>query len=511
MDPGKDVKKALRDMKKSSHDDPSGGGHVAHDPLRPDPTRGRPHSGGRNPRKPHQLNGNNGEATNGDDMPKNAAAREARRAARQGKGREQGESGAQFTNVTSAEALRNKGISLAFAHAMQTPFAPSTYGIRVPGMSNKNTVPYHTSTEVSITSNGSGLAAIMLLPSLGLFAIDMMGGSIAGIGGYQQFSANSNLWYAVSPNTLAATCSSQTVAAAGYQVMCNLPLMTAQGRCYAVPLPIGDGIPAFNSLMNTAANTGNIVKTICGQASSTLQSQAILSYPDVVKIDMAAVVEQAVQIANIPNTTDFFKMKEVLDNSNSYGPAYSATSAVDDSLVINSSTGVIQSGGSKDSTRADGGSAWVFFFEGLPASSVGCVTIRSIMHIEAVPTLPTTVGGLVPSVQFGSFYTSEETAQRAMHMARSVGVARIDHSSNLDNLHPALPGGGGNPVAPVTSLVTNVGKGLSTLGNLATKAYGLYKNPMIKSGFDALVRWGISQVPKLLAPAARTAAPLLLL
>lgn len=286
----------------------------------------------------------------------------------------------------------------SYAIALTKPLSYRAIGARVPDMFSAPTTTYHARGTITINSNSSGIASVILTANPLAATVDMTGASVGATG---QFMYNSpNVYAAVSQPILASGLSSCRVVGVGFGFKNLLPPTTATGRCIFAAVPQVGDMPGISTLNIPGGVTNN---ALCERLTGTSPglttantalgvSSTILALPDAEECTIQDII--ATQITAFlkpvaPSAFEFHNTNLANAVSSGYTNSTNATYVTGGSVIATADNG--------DITNYRGFECLMLRLEGLPAAVQPVMEIEYCYHLEGSPIPSSSVGAMVPA------------------------------------------------------------------------------------------------------------------
>jgi len=325
----------------------------------------------------------------------------------------------------SAGKVRSRS---AFQKALQDPFDPSVYGVRVPDPFPFPTVTYTTHcTTVLGSASGISYGAAVFLPHPVISCLDITGldnlssSSINAVSstGMSQIGSGiattgKRIYGSTNNAAMRSILSSYRGVSWGIKISNLQPQLSATGRLIIAQLPIGDTVPTLFELANGLSP--DAVTPILGYAPNTLDASTVLNLPTAIEIPVSQLINNTVLVCGMYTSARYWDFKTLLKDQASTGGFL-------DGDAVSYLGGAINDVGWKDNTRMNGGCAIVVYFEGVPLSTANVIQVETIYHIEG-QTVSTTVPGALTAngavAEMGSTQDMEEGMRSVSTMSRVV-------------------------------------------------------------------------------------------
>jgi hypothetical protein len=376
------------------------------------------------------LNGNNGEATNTDDLAgKGKAVNNKKKGTSKPKtsnivylkptkqGKSKNRPQLRVSPLSGLDVLASK-----FSQELRQPFAPSSLGMKVPDQFSFPTTAYHMRSTQLLVTNTTGKACALFCPNPLISCIDLTASAVATTAsivstGLSPVSCTpySCVYGANTPATLSAALASYRVAGWGIKINNVQPQLVATGKLIVSIIPCTDTMPGYNTLGGTRfANQDLPAQLTCGVPASAMRSTAVLNLPCVIEVPVVDLLHGDLEVNGSYVSTDFwdFKFTNVAAQVGN-GVVIGDTLSAD-----NTTTYVTTSMDWKDCTRMIGGCVISVYVDGwtstLPAGS-SLMNIELVYHLEGTTQITTSSGVVpVPSTKMSSIVGSTNTVERAM-------------------------------------------------------------------------------------------------
>jgi len=292
--------------------------------------------------------------------------------------------GLRVTTETSADAKQ-------FNIALHNPFHPNAVGARVPDAYQIATVTHHTRGAIQVVSNASGVASLLLLPSPCLTAVT---DTTTGVSGLTAFAQNSTSYYRNDPTGLSNVLTEYRTVACGFRLVAKDTATNTKGKVYVARVPTTANAPSWNTLQTVTASSPDVVATYTAGVTITTASN-VMNLPGVRVFSMQDLLRGEVVLSAVPSHQDFYTFKGTMDRS---VLPWNTGVVLADEGVFNNTTGLVNAtaGGRKDVASLRGGSAFLIYASGLPATS-NPFDVEFVFHTEGVPNNAGST--LVPSSQ----------------------------------------------------------------------------------------------------------------
>jgi uncharacterized protein (DUF697 family) len=275
--------------------------------------------------------------------------------------------------------------------ALGDPFNLSAIGAQVPDMYSAPTCTYHSQGTMTIGSNATGVASILLSPIPYATLVDMTNTSTVSSG---MVVTVPNIYGATSAANLANVFSSYRVVGCGFRLRNLLPPTVATGRVIVAPAIICGMVPGTTLLNASAPSSSAFTQLIMGNSPGgpgAPFSSDILESPGAEEYTIQDIITNTIEFNCKVLTPQCFNFT----NATSTGTYNSTTSVGTEVLVDNSGETVaaVDNGG----FDCVGWQAFAITMIGLPVSTVACVELEYIIHYEGVPVYTSGPGTIVPA------------------------------------------------------------------------------------------------------------------
>jgi hypothetical protein len=354
------------------------------------------------------LNGINGEATNSDDrsrQPQDMSSRVKKLAKVFSLPQRQKSSQPPRTNP----ALRRQSVTngkrnhldpenriRTYELAIADPFNPSACGAQVPDMYSGATSTFHAEGTMTVSSNGSGVASVLLTANPFIGSIDMTGNSLAGATSGQVFyAASPTVGAAVTLANMQAVLASFRVVGVGFKIKNLMPPTTATGRVIVAPMmEVGQG-PGPALLAGVTITNQVVANTITGintGSTTTGFPSDILELPGSEEYTVQDLIAGTCKFFLKPVTPDAFSFHNTNDTT-----SVSATVGLSGAVAYTIATGAVVNSGSDnfDLTDFKGWQSMAIRGEGFPNNTT-LFEIKYVYHFEGTTALPSGSGALLP-------------------------------------------------------------------------------------------------------------------
>jgi len=281
--------------------------------------------------------------------------------------------------------------------ALHRPFADEALGARVPDMFSAPTVTYHTKGTVTVASNVSGIASVLISPNPLLGLVDMTTDSVASTSMYRYSS--SSQYAATSLVNLQGAFSTYRVVGMGVRIKCLIAPTTAIGRIIVAPFNVSSGGPGPASLTGIGWQNQQIAQLLGSpfQGSSTTSGlpSTIIELPCSQEYTLQDIITNTVEFWSKPVGPGAFEFHNTYNNVNIAG-----ASTYTSSNSVTAVAGTISASVSdlEDVSSFKGWQGLLIRGEGL-SEEVTNFEVEYIYHFEGTPAVPTTTSGqIVPTV-----------------------------------------------------------------------------------------------------------------
>jgi hypothetical protein len=280
--------------------------------------------------------------------------------------------------------------------ALSDPFHPDAVGAQIPDMWSAPTIPYHTQGTMTISSNASGVASVVLTGNPLYSLIDMTTDSVSNANvGMQQQGASLDIYGATSIGQLSANLSSCRVVAVGYRMKNQIPPTTATGRLIVASIPTVGHPPGINLAGNGGVSNTTVFQTMSGvilqndgyTTTTTGIPSSILSFPESIETTIQSIISTSVEARIKPITPQAFQFHStnLVTAVSSTGKSATEIFTVNDVPTYYDNEEVV---------NYEGMNMLLLRFEGLPANTV-VAEIDFIFHLEGAPSYVAGNGTLV--------------------------------------------------------------------------------------------------------------------
>jgi len=299
--------------------------------------------------------------------------------------------------------VANPNLVNTFTRAIQKPFAPSSFGCRVPDLFSFPTTTYHSHGTHVIQSDASGVGSVLHLPNplLSLIDIHKVQGAVTGsvastsCGSLYQTGYYGACVTGVSgsqgTNNLATIYLDYRVVSWGVKLSNLIPELSATGRVFIYIIPCTDEVPGYNALATGTPNS-NIIYNITGASSASLDSAAVLNFPTAFELTEQDLLHGDIEIHGTYVSPRYYDFHAAGDYN-----VFTTGFTTGDNVIANA-TGNITISSNRDPTRMVGGCMIGVYFEGFPASTK-CLNIEYVYHLEGTPVVSTAGSSPIPSMQ----------------------------------------------------------------------------------------------------------------
>lgn len=321
----------------------------------------------------------------------------------------------------------------AYEAALMSPFSPMALGAQVPDMYSYPTTTYHTEGTITLVSNASGIASVLLTPQPYFSMVDVSGGSILETG-MAPYVASTSCYAAVSLANLSSVLTNCRVVGGGFQVRNLMPPTTCTGRLILAPVPLSGVPPGPKLLGNQVAGVSKVVDIAIGIAPpATGFASSILELPKAKELTMQDLIASTLEFTFHPITAKAFDFCAT-DDSTDYN---SADSMIGNDALTNATGTII---GAHDSLASSsiglGFDSAAILFTGCPASTT-IAEIKYVLHFEGTPSMPSSsTGTLAPAV------TPKVIVRPAQHLNILGKVLSRDNVRLATGLAASVAGGG---------------------------------------------------------------------
>jgi len=282
--------------------------------------------------------------------------------------------------------------------ALTNPFDPRALGCRVPDQWAFPTATFHTQGTITVTSNGSGVASVLMTPYPFYSLVDCTQTSVtAGNTTMAAYASTNTVYAATTVANMGAVLSEYRVVAAGIKIRNLMPPTTATGRLLNAHTPCAGPVPGPTKLANIGISNSQMSLlmsgTSFGAATSGLPS-SILQLPDSHEFTAQDIIASEYSFNYKPITPNAFRFRDcdqtVLTGGIAFGDVAVSTSAPYGNLSTALTVDNIET------EDVDGWDNYQLRFEGGPASA-NVFEIEYIFHYEGSPLINTTAGNLFPT------------------------------------------------------------------------------------------------------------------
>jgi hypothetical protein len=281
-----------------------------------------------------------------------------------------------------------------FTAALRNPFAPTSFGCKVPDTFSLPTITAHVRYEVQLgTIAAQSYFGATFFPNPMVSYVLNAGSATSGL---SAFGSLANLFYFVPRSSMDNTFDEYRVVAYGIKVSNLMAPLSATGRFIFTPLVLGGSFAGFDlvngSSVGTTANWYLTATT--GVSSAQSVSSSMLQKPSSIEVSAQDLLNNSFGFTMIPTSPIFYKFKNV--GAQVFNTGYNLSQ--NGESVINSSTGTITGsyGEFTDNMDMTGGIALNILGEGLPAATT-CLQVEVVVHIEGTPSINSAVNSLTLS------------------------------------------------------------------------------------------------------------------
>jgi len=332
-----------------------------------------------------QLNGNCGEATNGDDMTK-AGNRQGKKTV----------SVRKISIVKSVPKRKPKKQSRprqqvnpnteSYRCALTDGFNPKAVGARVPDMYSYPTTTYKLKGTFPLKSDATSSCSVLLTGNPFLSMVDLTTSSVDASCPMFQYTTSNWVYAAADPLNTWNSVANLRVVGVTYRIRNQLPVNTCTGRMITGTVPTVPCDLSVIDLQNYAVTNGAVLNKLLGFSESVsgnlvagVGSATILNLPTSKDISLQQIMGNSTQYCVKPTSPNAFNFM----STNPNGDINSTQSTGGDVITTSATSAVVH----VSSNRSIGDGGWdslLINFEGVPASST-IAYIDYIFHIEGTP------------------------------------------------------------------------------------------------------------------------------
>lgn len=329
-----------------------------------------------------------------------------------------------------------RGLLNMFTRSIQKPFDPQSFGCRVPDLFSFPTSTYHLHGNVVLKSGTGGSGSVLFCPNPLLSAIDISAesGSTGSIGSTSMIAyASNNKVYGAGitnnagtmVNNLATVFGDYRVVSWGIKVSNLIPELSATGKVYIYVIPCIDTVPTYGQL--ASGSSGNaIAQNTSGYSSSQLSTAQVLNFPTAFELTEQDLLHGDIEIHGSYVSPRYYDFKAANDYNN-----WNATQIQGDSAVVTSGTGVVNLLSNRDPTRMMGGCMIGITYEGFPASTLSCINVEYIYHLEGTPALQASTNIPMTSTLPAPVVGSTDIVESAIRATTRTNVTWIDKATDF--------------------------------------------------------------------------------
>jgi hypothetical protein len=332
-----------------------------------------------------QLNGNCGEATNGDDMVSRKGTKKVTTTKR--------------ISVVKSSSLKKKktpkSLTLrkqvfsnteSYRLALTDGFNPKAIGARVPDMYSYPSSTYKLKGTFALQSNASSNCSCILTANPFLSVIDLTTSTIATTQPMYQYTTSNWVYAVAHPQTTWNSVANFRVVGVTYRIRNQLPVNTCTGRMITGTVPTVPMDLSINNLISYQVTNGALLNKLLGFSESTsanlttgVGTSTILNLPSSKDISLQQIMGNSIQFSAKPVSPDAFDFITTDPNGD-----INSTQSTGQEALTTSATGALVNVSSSRTLGNGGWDSLLINFEGVPASST-IAYVDYVFHIEGTP------------------------------------------------------------------------------------------------------------------------------
>jgi len=278
-------------------------------------------------------------------------------------------------------AARPDGNASAYRAALSDPFSAGSQGARVPDMYSVPTTTRHITRSFTVSTNASGEADLVVLPSAFHHAISTRGSLV---GGVNWVTADGASQAASLQTTPPASLSSQLVnyriVGYGVKVFGVSSMTTTQGKVLMATVPVSSWVNDKNAAVGGIASTSN---NSLASRGNTLSAYGVPVASSVVDISSLPNLSNSMETSMVRITENPVTVIPKVSSPEAFNFRQSADSSIGFAINNQTSASYVQSGDASY-LRVGGHEAVVIAASGCVAST-NVLQVEVIYHIEGMP------------------------------------------------------------------------------------------------------------------------------
>jgi hypothetical protein len=281
-----------------------------------------------------------------------------------------------------------------YGFALADPFNDKAIGARVPDMFSAPTVTYRARGTMTIGSNASGVASLLLNAAPHISTIDMTGSSVTTSGQQNYPTTNAGVYQSATISNLYGDFSTYRVVGAGWKIRNLLPPTSATGRIIIAPAASVGVVPGPGYLTLYSSTNEILARDLVGIDTGSTTSgflSDILEFPDSVEYTIQDIISNSISLNSKPLSPQAFNFANTNLNINNTGPSETGD------VFYTTSSGLV-AGGENANDRIYGWESFMLRAEGLPVSTAACFEVQYVVHLEGIPPSLVGAGQLCPAI-----------------------------------------------------------------------------------------------------------------